>query len=89
MLYNIISINENRGINMKERDNQMKIKDEVKSYIVKEGYTMKMIAKLINKKNSNVALQNLSNKLSRETIKYSEVKKIADILGYEIRWEKK
>lgn len=74
---------------MKERDNQMKIKDEVKSYIVKEGYTMKMIAKLINKKNSNVALQNLSNKLSRETIKYSEVKKIADILGYEIRWEKK
>ena len=56
--------------------------------IIKEGFTMKKIASLLNEK-SKVALQNLSNKLARGTIKYSEIKQIADILGYEIKWEKK
>ena len=73
-------------MNKKEEPNI--IKNEVKSYIIKEGFTMKKIASLLNEK-SKVALQNLSNKLSRGTIKYSEIKQIADILGYEIKWEKK
>ncbi|WP_230869409.1 hypothetical protein [Iocasia frigidifontis] len=38
--------------------------------------------------NINKTLQNLSNKIRQETIKYSEVKEIADILGYEIKWIK-
>lgn len=33
--------------------------------------------------------QNISNKLSRGTIKYSEILEIADIIGYKIVWEKK
>ena len=49
---------------------------------------MKKIAGLLDNE-SKVALQNLSNKLSRGTIKYSEIKQIADILGYEIKWIKK
>lgn len=73
-------------MNKKEEPNI--IKNEVKSYIIKEGFTMKKIASLLNEK-SKVALQNLSNKLARGTIKYSEIKQIADILGYEIKWEKK
>ena len=73
---------------MKRKEEQKTIKNEVKSYIVKEGFTMKKIAGLLDKK-SNVALQNLSNKLTRGTIKYSEIKEIADILGYDIKWEKK
>ena len=73
---------------MKRKEEQKTIKNEVKSYIVKEGFTMKKIAGLLDKE-SNVALQNLSNKLTRGTIKYSEIKEIADILGYEIKWEKK
>ena len=73
---------------MKRKEEQKTIKNEVKSYIVKEGFTMKKIAGLLDKE-SNVALQNLSNKLTRGTIKYSEIKEIAEILGYEIKWEKK
>jgi len=30
--------------------------------------------------------QNISNKLSRGTIKYSGVREIAKIIGYEIKW---
>ena len=73
---------------MKRKEQQKTIKNEVKSYIVKEGFTMKKIAGLLDNK-SKVALQNLSNKLARGTIKYSEIKEIAEILGYEIKWEKK
>ncbi len=73
---------------MKRKEEPKTIKNEVKSYIVKEGFTMKKIAGLLDNK-SKVALQNLSNKLARGTIKYSEIKEIADILGYEIKWEKK
>lgn len=73
---------------MNKKDEQKIIKNEVKSYIIKEGFTMKKIAGLLDEE-SKVALQNLSNKLARGTIKYSEIKQIADILGYEIKWEKK
>lgn len=73
---------------MKRKEQQKTIKNEVKSYIVKEGFTMKKVAGLLDEK-SDVALQNLSNKLTRGTIKYSEIKEIAEILGYEIKWEKK
>jgi hypothetical protein len=30
--------------------------------------------------------QNISNKLTRGTIKYSEVKEIADIIGFKVVW---
>ena len=73
---------------MNEKEEQKTIKNEVKSYIIKEGFTMKKIAGLLDEE-CKVALQNLSNKLSRGTIKYSEIKRIADILGYDIKWEKK
>lgn len=32
-------------------------------------------------------IQNLSNKLSRGTIKYSEIKEIANVLNYKIEWK--
>ena len=73
---------------MNKKEEQKIIKNEVKSYIIREGFTMKKIAGLLDNE-SKVALQNLSNKLSRGTIKYSEIKQIADILGYEIMWIKK
>ena len=73
---------------MNKKEEQKIIKNEVKSYIIKEGFTMKKIAGLLDE-NSKVALQNLSNKLARGTIKYSEIKQIANILGYEIKWQKK
>lgn len=73
---------------MKEEKSQS-IKDEIKGYIVMNGWRMGDVARKISKTNSKSSLQNLSNKLNNETIKYAEVKKIADALGYEIKWVKK
>lgn len=71
-------------------DGFLDIRNEIKSYIVLSGYTMTEIIEMLNiKYNRNDTVQNLSNKLSRGTIKYSEAKEIADITGYNINWNKK
>lgn len=70
------------------------IRNEIKAYIAKSGWTITDIVKEINKRNvdnpeyKETTSQNLSNKLSRGTIKYSEAKEIADIIGYKIEWTK-
>lgn len=66
------------------------IRNEIKSYIAQSGWTITDIVKMMNEKyNTDTTPQNLSNKLSRGTIKYSECKQIAEIIGYEIVWNKK
>ncbi len=67
------------------------IRNEVKSYIAQSGYTLTYIVEQMNKSRDEqhkTTTQNISNKLSRGTIKYSEIKKIADIIGYKIIWTK-
>lgn len=63
------------------------IRNEIKSYIVASGWTMVDIIEELKKYGINTTPQALSNKLSRNTIRYSEVKIIADIIGYKIKWE--
>ena len=46
-------------------------------------------AELREKKGWSSSLSNFSDKLRRETIRYKEVKELAEILGYEIVWNKK
>lgn len=65
------------------------VKDEIKGYITLSGWQMGDVAKKISDKYSKVPLQNLSNKLTKGTIRYSEVKEIAEAIGYEIIWKKK
>jgi len=68
----------------------MTVKDEVKSLIVKTGWTMSDVIRALNEKYSrNDTVQNLSNKLSRETLKYKEAQEIAEIIGYAIEWRPK
>ena len=68
----------------------MAIKNDIKSYIIKEGLTITKIKEILNEKNqTNHSVQNLSKKISNETLKYSDVIEIADILGYDIKWEKR
>lgn len=68
------------------------IKNEIKGYISSSGWTL---TDIVNKLNENTppdkspdTVSNLSNKLTRGTIKYGDVKQIADIIGYEIQWIK-
>lgn len=68
----------------------MTIKDEIKSKIVGSGKTMSDIVKGLNEKyGRNDTVQNLSNKLSRETLRYKEAQEIAEILDCTIEWEPK
>lgn len=68
-------------------ENPNSIKNEIKGYIYASGWKMNILAKRLN--NSKYAEQTFNNKLTNETIKYSEVKELADILGYDIKWEKR
>lgn len=65
----------------------MPIKDDIKALIVKSGWTMSDVVKALNEKyGRNDSVQNLSNKLARETLKLKEAMEIADIIGYSIEW---
>lgn len=63
--------------------------NKVKGYITLSRWQMGEVANRLSNRKSKVALQTLSNKLARGTIKYSKVKRIAKITGYEIKWIKK
>lgn len=69
---------------------QNEIRNEIKSHIARSGWTMTDIVKKMNETRTEeewTTTQNLTNKLARGTIKYSEVLEIAKIIGYEITWE--
>ena len=62
----------------------MSARGEIKSILAKENITMTDLAKKIP-----ASVNNLSNKLRNNTIKYEEVRQIADILGYDIQFVKR
>lgn len=65
----------------------MSMKDDLKAIIVKAGWSITSVSEEINKRhNTNMSVQNLSSKMKRETLKYSEVEEILDIIGYKIEW---
>lgn len=67
------------------------IHDEIKSYIIHSGYTLTEVVRLLNLSRSEsekMTLQNLSNKLARGSIKYSEVLEIAAAIGLTVSWNK-
>ncbi len=68
----------------------MDIKKEIKILTTKEGTTLTAVAgKLYCEKENRKALNLLSQKLRTNTIKFKEVSKILEILGYEIKIVKK
>lgn len=68
----------------------MGIKEDIKSYIVKSGWTISKVQDELNKINgTNFAMQNLSKKINNETLRYNEILQIADIIGYTIEWHQK
>ena len=64
-------------------------RNEIKSYIALSGWKIVDIVEKLKDKGIETTPQALSNKLSRDTIRYSEVKAIAEIIGYELNWAKK
>lgn len=67
----------------------MPLKDDLKALIIKSGWTMTQVVEELNKRyNRNTSVQNFSAKLKRESLKYTEVVEILEIIGYKISWTK-
>lgn len=64
------------------------IRNEIKAEIAKSGWTLTDIVKEMNKlhPDNTTTSQNISNKLTRGTLKYSEAREIAFIIGCKIEW---
>ena len=68
----------------------MNIRNEIKSQIIRAGFTMQeALDRLAEEHDWSDSVSNLSAKLQRESIRYKEVLELADVLGYEIIWQKK
>ena len=78
-----------RGVNEK-LEVFMDIRNEIKSYIVREGVTMtEVVEKLAYEYGWSESVPNLSGKLRRGSLRYSEAVELADALGYDIVWQKR
>ena len=68
----------------------MDIRNEIKSYIVKEGMTMRELVDILAYEYDwSDSVPNFSGKLSRGSLRYSEAVEMADVMGYDIVWVKR
>lgn len=68
----------------------MNIRNEIKAQIVRAGFTMQeLLDRLSDEYDWSDSVSNLSAKLQRESIRYKEVVELADVLGYDIVWQKR
>ena len=68
----------------------MNIRNESKAQIVRAGFTMQeLVDRLSDEYDWSDSVSNLSAKLQRESIRYKEVVALADVLGYDIVWQKR
>ena len=68
----------------------MTVRNEIKAQIVRAGYTMQEIVDRLHEGYGwSDSVSNLSAKLQRESIRYKEVVELADVLGYDIVWQKR
>lgn len=68
----------------------MNVRNEIKAQIVRAGYTMQdVVDRLSDEYGWSDSVSNLSAKLQRESIRYKEVMELADVLGYDIVWQKR
>ena len=64
---------------------------KIKAFLASNGTTLTDVVKVMNEMHPDepTTQQNLTNKLARETIKFSEVMEIADILEHDIVFKKR
>ena len=65
-------------------------KNEIKSIIVRSGMTMQQVVDLLSEEYGwSDSISNFSNKLSRGSLRYREAIQIADVMGYDLIWQKR
>lgn len=70
--------------------NVMNINQRIKILLATEATTLTKIAESLGLiKKYQITMNNLSRKLRSETIKFTEVEMIADLLGYDLKFVKR
>ena len=68
----------------------MNVRNEIKAQIIRAGMTMQQVVDLLSDEYGwSDSVSNLSNKLQRESLRYTEAVQLADVLGFEIVWRKR
>ena len=68
----------------------MSVRNEIKAQIVRAGFTMQEVVDQLSEDYGwSDSVSNLSNKLQRESLRYTEAVQLADALGYEIVWQRR
>jgi len=69
---------------------KMEIRNEIKSYIVREGYTLSEVVEILaDEYGWSTSVPNLSGKLRRGSLRYREAIELANVLGYDLVWQKR
>ena len=65
-------------------------RNEIKAQIIRAGFTMQEVLERLHEDYGwSDSISNLSAKLQRESIRYWEVIELADVLGYDLVWQKR
>ena len=68
----------------------MNIRNEIKAQIVRAGMTMQQVVDLLSDEYGwSDSASNFSNKLARGSLRYEEAVQLAEVLGYELVWQKR
>ncbi len=66
------------------------IRNEIKAQIIRAGYTMQEVVDLLHDEYGwSDSVSNLSGKLQRGSLRYREAVELADVLGYDLVWQKR
>ena len=64
-------------------------RNEIKAYIVRAGMTMSEVVEVLaDEYGWSSSVPNLSGKLKRGSLRYGEAVELADVLGYDIVWQR-
>lgn len=70
--------------------NHKNYRNEIKAYIVSDGMTMSEVVEVLaDEYGWSRSVSNLSGKLKRGSLHYGEAVELADVLGYDIVWQKR
>ena len=68
----------------------MNIRNEIKAQIIRAGMTMQQVVDLLSDEYGwSDSASNFSNKLARGSLRYEEAVQLAEVLGYELVWQKR
>ena len=65
-------------------------RNDINSYIIRAGMTMSEAVEILaDEYGWSGSVPNLSDKLKRGSLRYGEAVELADVLGYDIVWQKR